>query len=105
MTAREIIKRGFEFFAQRDYEKAIYLFKKAIEVDNTFIKAYMALAEALNRTDRIDEACDVIKKWLEIDKADPLAHAALSRIYVQQGLIELAQKELALYQKLSVQSE
>ncbi len=101
MTPRELIKLGFEYFAQKDYEKAACYFKKALEMDETFIAAYSALAETLNRMGNIDHAMEVVKKWLELDNNDALAHATLSRIYVQLGQIELAEKELSISKFLS----
>ncbi len=56
MSPRELIKLGFEYFAQKDYERAACYFTKALELDDTFIAAYSALAETLNRMGEIEQA-------------------------------------------------
>jgi len=101
MSPRELIKPWVEYFAQKDYERAACYFKKALELDVTFIAAYSALAETLNRMGEIDQAMEVVQKWLEFDNNDALAHATISRIYVQLGQIEQAEKELAISKFLS----
>ncbi|MBD3223937.1 MAG: tetratricopeptide repeat protein [Caldithrix sp.] len=96
MDKQDFLNKGFERFAERNYERAIPLFKKAIEIDKTFEAAYSALAECLNRMGKIEEAIEIVKTWIEINKYDPLAHTALSRLYVQKGMIEEAEKEMAI---------
>lgn len=101
MMPRELIKLGFEYFAQKDYERAACYFQKALELDDCFIAAYSALAETFNRMGSIDQALEIVQRWLELDNNDALAHATLSRLYVQLGKIELAEKELAISKFLS----
>ena len=52
---------------------------------------------------KIDEAIPVVKRWLEVNKQDPIAHTALSRLYVQKGMIEEAEREMAISNFLSQQ--
>ena len=103
MTPRELLKLGFQYFAQRDYEKAVCYFKKALEMDGTFIAAYSALAETYNRMGAINRALEIVTKWLKFDENNATAHAMLSRIYVQLGQIELAKKEWAVANALSAE--
>ena len=102
MTPRELLKLGFQYFAQRDYERAVCYFKKALDMDDTFIAAYSALVETYNRMGAINQALEIVKKWLELDENNARVHAMLSRIYVQLGQIELAKKEWAVANALSV---
>jgi tetratricopeptide (TPR) repeat protein len=104
MNKQEFLNKGFQYFAQRDYERAIIFFEKALEEDNTFEPAYSALSESLNRMGKIDDAIPVVQKWIEINKHDPIAHTALSRLFVQKGMIEEAEKEMAISNFLSNQS-
>lgn len=103
MTKQDFLNKGFQHFAERRYERAIIFFRKAIESDSNFEPAYSALSEALNRMGKIDEAIPVVKKWIEINKHDPLAHTALSRLYVQKGMREEAEREMAISNFLSQQ--
>ncbi len=101
MNRQDILNKGFQRFAERDYERALILFRKVLEIDDEFESAYSALSEALNRLGRIDEAIPVVKKWLEINPEDPMAHASLSRLYVQKGMIAEAEREMALSMQYS----
>jgi tetratricopeptide (TPR) repeat protein len=105
MTKQELLNKGFQFFAQRDYEKSIVFFEKALNLDDTFEAAYSALSESLNRMGKIDEAIPIVKKWIEVNKYDPLAHTALSRLYVQKGMIAEAEKEMAISNFLASQEK
>jgi len=103
MNRQDLLNKGFQRFAERDYERAIVLFRKVLEIDDQFEAAYSALSEALNRTGQIDEAIPVVKRWLEINPKDPMAHAALSRLYVQKGMLAEAEQEMAASMRLSTQ--
>lgn len=105
MDKQEFLNKGFEHFAEKNYERAIVLFKKALDEDDTFEPAYNALAEALNRMGRIEEAIPIVKKWIEVNKYDPIAHTALSRLYVQKGMIEEAEREMAISNFLAQQEK
>jgi len=105
MNRQEFLNKGFEYFAERDYERAAILFEKAINADHSFEAAYSALSETLNRMGKIDEAIPIVQKWIEINKYDPLAHTALSRLYVQKGMIEEAEKEMAISNFLTKQAQ
>ncbi len=103
MTKQEHLTEGFQFFAQHKYEEAEACFRAALELDDRFEAAYSALSETLNRKGDIDGAILLVRKWIEINKHDPLAHTALSRLYVQKGMIEEAEKEMAISNFLAQQ--
>ena len=105
MTKQDFLNKGFQYFAQTDYERAIIFFEKAIQLDDTFEAAYSALSESLNRLGRIEEAIPIVQKWIELNGADPIAHTALSRLYVQKGMREEAEKEMATSAILSKRQE
>ena len=101
MTKQDLLNKGFQYFAQTDYERAIIFFEKAIQLDETFEVAYSALSESLNRLGRIDEAIPIVQKWIELNGNDPIAHTALSRLYVQKGMRDKAEEEMAISAFLS----
>ena len=105
MTKQDLLNKGFQYFAQTDYERAIIFFEKAIEIDDKFEVGYSALSESLNRLGRIDEAIPIVQKWIEINNEDPIAHTALSRLYVQKGMREEAEEEMAISTFLSQKKE
>ena len=105
MDKQDFLNKGFQRFAERRYERAVLLFRKALELDSHLEPAYSGLSESLNRLGRIDEAIPIVKKWIEINRNDPLAHMALSRLYVQQGMREKAEEEMAISRFLARQAE
>ncbi len=100
LTKQDFVNKGFQHFAERNYEKAEFFFRKAIESDTTFEAAYKALSETLNRMGRIDEAIPIVQQWLGINKYAAAAHYALSRLYVQKGWLIEAKKEMDLWHSL-----
>lgn len=105
MTKQDLLNKGYQYFAQKDYERAIIFFEKAIQLDDTFEIAYCGLSESLNRLGRIDEAITFVKKWIDLNKDDPIAHTALSRLYVQKGMRDKAEEEMAISVFLSKNQE
>jgi tetratricopeptide (TPR) repeat protein len=102
MTKQELLNNGFQHFAKREYEEAQESFEKAIKLDDTFEAAYSALSETLNRKGEVDNAIVIVKKWIDINPKDALAHTALSRLYVQKGMIQEAEDEMAISNQLNL---
>gem|GEM_PF-5077332 len=96
LSKQDLLNKGFQHFAERNYEKAVHFFRKAIERDESFFRAYSALSETLNRMGKIDEAIPVVHRWISLEGHDPMAHSLLSRLYVQKGMFFEAEKEMAL---------
>ncbi len=103
MTKQECFNAGLTHFAKQEFDAAINFFRQAINIDEKYESAYSALAECYNRSGKVDEAIPVVQKWIEINKHDPLAHTALSRLYVQKNMIEEAEKEMAISNFLAQQ--
>jgi len=101
MTKQEHLNEGFQLFAKREYDKAKDNFEKALEIDDTYEAAYSALSETLNRQGLVDEAIEIVKKWIKVNPKDALAHTALSRLYVQKGMIMEAETEMAISNQLA----
>ena len=92
---------GFKFFAEQKYQQAVDQFNKALELDSEFDLAINALAETYNRMGDVDKAIVMARKLIQINPNDPLAHTALSRLFVQKGMIAEAEKEMAISNQLS----
>ncbi len=101
MTKQELLNKGFQHFAKKEYKEARGYFEKALQIDDKFEAAYSALSESYNREGLVDEAIPVVKKWIEVNPRDAIAHTALSRLYVQKGMIEEAEEEMAISNQLS----
>jgi len=102
MTKQELLNSGFQHFAKREYDQAQQNFEKAIELDEKFEAAYSALSETLNRKGEVDPAIGIVTKWININPKDALAHTALSRLYVQKGMIQEAEDEMAISNQLNL---
>lgn len=96
---------GLQFFARQDYDSAERELKKALELDPNFDLALNALGEVYNRTGNLDKALPLAQKLCTITPDDPMAHAALSRLYMQKGMIPEAEAELAISNQLSAKSD
>jgi pentatricopeptide repeat protein len=101
MTKNEHLNAGLKKFSSENYEDAIEDFKEAIAMDQEFDLAYNALIESYNRLGQIDKAIEVATQLVEITPNDPIVHTALSRLYVQKGMIAEAEKELAISNQLA----
>ena len=104
LTKNDHLKEGFKYFGMQEFASAEIEFKKALEIDPDFDLALNSLCEVYNKMGRLDEALQIGKQLLKITPNDPLTHAALSRIYMQKGMIKEAEDELALSNQLSAGS-
>ena len=100
MTKYDYLNSGLKKFASQEYEAASTDFNQAITIDPNFDLAYNALAETHNKLGNLDKAIEIALKYVEISPEDPVAHTALSRLYVQKGMIAEAEKELAISNQL-----
>lgn len=101
MSKNDYLKEGFRFFAQQDYSSAEVQFKKALELDPEFDLALNALCETYNKSGKLDAAMKIAQQLVNQSPQDPLTHAVLSRIYMQKGMIQEAEDELAISTNLS----
>jgi tetratricopeptide (TPR) repeat protein len=101
MNKTELLNSGLKKFAAQDFRGAISDLDKAIELDPEFDLAYNALAESYNKLGEIDKAIEIAKQYIKISPEDPVAHTALSRLYVQKGMIAEAEEEMAISNQLA----
>ena len=95
---------GLQSFARQDYGSAEKELKSALDLDPDFDLALNALGEVYNRTGDLDKALPLARRLCELTPDDPMAHAALSRLYMQKGMIPEAEAELAISNQLSMKS-
>merc|ERR1711879_700969 len=65
---KDVINVGimYDGFFQ-DFDRAMELFKRAIEMEPKEIRPYRKLADLYKRLDRLQEAADIYEKMLEIE--------------------------------------
>jgi tetratricopeptide (TPR) repeat protein len=101
VTKNELLQSGFKHFSAENFKQSIDDFEAALKIDPEFDLALNALAQVYNKLGNVDKAIKIIKKLIQLIPDDPIAHTALSRLYVQKGMIKEAEDELALSNQLS----
>jgi Tfp pilus assembly protein PilF len=101
MTKEDFYDQGMVEFSQAEFDKAIELYRKAVEMDAGYFDAWHALGMAYLRAGKIPEAIDAGKRAVEINPNDMLAHTSLSMYYMKAGDKAMAEKEKGLATVLS----
>lgn len=101
-TARELYKEGFGHFAAGRVGEAIRLYRRALEEDAGLAIAWNGLSMALAREGDLDGAIEAARTLVELEPDDPLSHTALSRFYMQKGMIPEAEDERGIATRLQM---
>jgi serine/threonine protein kinase/tetratricopeptide (TPR) repeat protein len=105
-TAYDLYLQGeelYRLFHKEDNEKAIVLFRQAVELDPKFALGYVGLAEAyIARADRfggesfmIDSAIDLCQQAISIDPDQVRAYTALALAFNFKGMEQESSRQLA----------
>ena len=65
--SRPYVNLGFSYFGSGEYDKAVPLLERAIQLDPNNASAYFTYGIILQKTGEINQAIHVLKKSLEID--------------------------------------
>lgn len=76
--------------------KAEALLREALDLSPLFEDAYEALGVILSKRGQLEEAISLMRRLTEINPDSVMAHTNLSTFYVQQGLKDLAEEEMAI---------
>lgn len=101
MTKEDFYDQGMLEFSMAEFEKAIEVYRKAVELDPGYFDAWHALGMAYLRAGRIQDAIVAGKRSIEINPNDMLAHTSLSMYYMKAGDKAMAEKEKGLATVLS----
>ena len=78
ITAKELFRKGLSLFREKDYEKALYYFKKVVQRDETFLVSssiYDHIGESNYALGRYTEAIEAFKKAISL--VDPHASGSI----------------------------
>ena len=75
-------------------ENAVYMYQKAIAVDNKFYKAYYNLANIFLADEKYSIAIEHYKKAVSLSKDNPYLHYNLACAYIKAGDIKKAKSSL-----------
>jgi tetratricopeptide (TPR) repeat protein len=91
---------GNALFKQKNFDRAIEHYKKAIEISPGYIDAHSNLGVALFQAGRLDEAIEQFKAVLRLQQDNPKAYFYIAGALLKQGKIDEAvgcyEKALAL---------
>jgi|GEM_PF-6038192 len=85
-------KIGDIYRQQRDYQNAIYYFKKAIETEQVNPEVYSWLGTCYNSSGQQDSALETYKKGIELFPEHRMLYMSISNIYLSRKDIESAIK-------------
>ena len=83
--SRPYVNLGFAYFGSGEYDKAVPLLERAIQLDPNNASAYFTYGIILQKTGEINTAIDVLKKSLEIDPTFNMPLYTLGVIYLEKG--------------------
>ncbi|MFH1783168.1 MAG: tetratricopeptide repeat protein [Candidatus Omnitrophota bacterium] len=85
---------GVIYAKEEEYEKAIDMFKKSVDVRYTYQDPYFNLGKAYNSTEQYVKAIEAYKKGMQFakDKVSPITYHSIAFAYSKVGNIESAIK-------------
>jgi len=96
-------KRGNEYFAEDNYDKARIEYKNALQIDPKSAEAHFLLARTEEKFNNYQQAAGHYLKTIELDEKHARAMTRMGRIYLVSGAIdkatEIAEKSFALAPK------
>lgn len=81
---------GRQFYALKDYEKAVWAFDYACLIDEGFLGAFLEKAKSLEKLKRYQEAIDCYNITIELDDPTSFAYLRIGKCYEKLGNNEQA---------------
>ena len=94
--AEKHFKQGFGYQDQGNLDQAVEEYKKAIELNPNYLKAYMNLGAVYMQQEKYDQAIEEFNTVIKLNYYYGKAHYNLGYIYLLQGEKEKAQEELKI---------
>jgi tetratricopeptide (TPR) repeat protein len=81
---------GRQFYALKNYEKAVWAFDYACIIDESFLGAFLEKAKSLEKLQQYQEAIDCYLKTIELDDPTSFAFLRIGKCYEKLGNTEQA---------------
>jgi predicted Zn-dependent protease len=81
---------------QQNSEEAIEHFSRATKLDVALAQPYLGLGMALNAANKFAEAIESLKKYVQLEPADPAGYYQLAIAYARSGNKQEAERQRAL---------
>ena len=91
MQAEELCDEAVDHYADGNYDDAIALYNKALELDPRCGDAFTGLAMCHQSKGDLDAAIEVTKRYVEVEPEDLLGFTILSIFYQKKGMIKEAE--------------
>jgi tetratricopeptide (TPR) repeat protein/transglutaminase-like putative cysteine protease len=98
--AKTLSQRGYDALIAADYEQAIALFERTVQLEPKDKTAWTNLGRAYVGVHRIEDAIGAYKKQIEVNPYDTVAYTYLGMAYVQQR--RYADAEAAYLRQLEI---
>src|SRR3989338_6302913 len=108
MEAKEqerFYQESLELYRSGNLNQAIAKLEELIALDPAFSDGLETLGVLYAKADRLDDAIEMMKRLAKVSPNHIMAHANLSRFYVQKGMILEAEQEQAEARLLSWKAE
>ncbi|MGD0338305.1 MAG: tetratricopeptide repeat protein [Bacteroidota bacterium] len=96
LSASDWFQKGYNAYEAKDIDNAIVFFKKAIDLDPKYAKAYNGLGNAYYGKANYDKAMSLWEKAIELDPKYAAAYNNLGNAYKDKGNYD---KAIPLYEK------
>lgn len=94
VSAEDYYNKGMKEFKEGDYLDATVEFKKAVEIDGKYFKAYYALGQSYEKLKKAKEAEEAFEEALKIEPKNLSARESLGLNYFHQKKFDEAEKHL-----------
>jgi tetratricopeptide (TPR) repeat protein len=89
--AEDLCDEAVDQYADGNYDDAIELYRKALELDPRCGDAFTGLAMCHQAKGDLDAAIEVTKRYVEVEPEDLLGFTNLSMFYQKKGMIKEAE--------------